>query len=344
MKAEQRFNDTRKLANSVVFELHDSIQNLPGSTPARELLVSRALEYLDKLATESGKEPSLQLELAAAYDKIGDIQGGFGTSQLGQRQKASEGYRKGLAIREALVAQEPNNVAYLQQLSTSYTKIGQVLWIQVDISGALDSYGKALEINKRLAAGLPADLKTRLELAKSYGNFGYLLGASGRADESVENLRKAVSLTKELASADPASTLFQTELALSYDNLALILTDQKRAHAEALSLFLKSQKIGNDLLAADPANTKLRRGQAVGEFNLAQVQAKLDDAQAALESARKALGTFKKILAEDPRNDDFLQAVAMTQGFVSEMMIKTGAAPEAIKLLTESLAPLEQSF
>jgi hypothetical protein len=35
-KAERRFNDVRQLANSVVFELHDSIQNLPGSTPARE--------------------------------------------------------------------------------------------------------------------------------------------------------------------------------------------------------------------------------------------------------------------------------------------------------------------
>ena len=77
-KAERRFNDVRKLANSVVFELHDSIQNLPGSTPSRELLVSRALEYLDKLASEAGQERSLQLELAAAYDKIGDIQGGFG--------------------------------------------------------------------------------------------------------------------------------------------------------------------------------------------------------------------------------------------------------------------------
>ena len=106
-KAEQRFNDVRRLANAVVFELHDAIQNLPGSTPARELLVSRALEYLDKLAIEANKEPSLQLELAAAYDKVGDIQGGFGTSQLGQREKAGESYRKGLAIREALAAQEP---------------------------------------------------------------------------------------------------------------------------------------------------------------------------------------------------------------------------------------------
>src|ERR1022692_3523491 len=38
-RAERRFADVRKLANSLIFELHDSIQNLAGSTPARKLLV-----------------------------------------------------------------------------------------------------------------------------------------------------------------------------------------------------------------------------------------------------------------------------------------------------------------
>src|SRR5262249_39357611 len=45
-EAELRFNDVRRLANSFLFEFHDAIENLPGSTPARELVVKRALEYL----------------------------------------------------------------------------------------------------------------------------------------------------------------------------------------------------------------------------------------------------------------------------------------------------------
>src|SRR5206468_5129614 len=42
-KAERRFNDVRALAKSYLFELHDAIAQLPGSTAARELLVRRAL-------------------------------------------------------------------------------------------------------------------------------------------------------------------------------------------------------------------------------------------------------------------------------------------------------------
>ena len=59
-RAERRFNEVRTLATSFLFEFHAAIEKLPGSTPARELLVKRALEYLASLAQEARDEPSLQ--------------------------------------------------------------------------------------------------------------------------------------------------------------------------------------------------------------------------------------------------------------------------------------------
>ena len=70
-KAGRRFNDVRALANSFLFEFDESIQELAGATPARQLVVRRSLEYLDKLDTESAGDASLQRELAAAYEKVG---------------------------------------------------------------------------------------------------------------------------------------------------------------------------------------------------------------------------------------------------------------------------------
>jgi hypothetical protein len=51
--AQRRFNDVRSLANSLIFDVHDSIKDLPGSTPARKIIVDRALQYLNVLAQES---------------------------------------------------------------------------------------------------------------------------------------------------------------------------------------------------------------------------------------------------------------------------------------------------
>jgi serine/threonine protein kinase len=73
-RAEKRFDDVRRLANSLMFEIDDSIQDLPGATGARRLLIARSLEYLDSLSHESGGDLSLERELAAAYARLGDLQ------------------------------------------------------------------------------------------------------------------------------------------------------------------------------------------------------------------------------------------------------------------------------
>jgi serine/threonine protein kinase len=61
--------------DAVLFELHDAIMPLPGSTHARELLVKRAQQYLDSLASESSGDDGLQRERAMAYERIGDVLG-----------------------------------------------------------------------------------------------------------------------------------------------------------------------------------------------------------------------------------------------------------------------------
>ncbi len=72
-RAERRFNDVRKLANSLIFEVHDSIYTLPGAGKARQIILQRAQEYLDSLAKESGNEADLQRELATVYERISSL-------------------------------------------------------------------------------------------------------------------------------------------------------------------------------------------------------------------------------------------------------------------------------
>lgn len=59
----------------MLFEITPKIENLEGSIPAREALIARSIEYLDSLAAEAGNDPELLSELAAAYEKIGELQG-----------------------------------------------------------------------------------------------------------------------------------------------------------------------------------------------------------------------------------------------------------------------------
>jgi len=58
--AQERFQDVRKLAHTFVFDLHDEVAKLEGSTKAREIMVRTGLEYLDNLARKAGGDLDLQ--------------------------------------------------------------------------------------------------------------------------------------------------------------------------------------------------------------------------------------------------------------------------------------------
>jgi len=134
----RRFNDVRTLANSLIFEIDDSIRDLPGATSARKLLVSRALQYLDRLSGEASGDPSLQRELATAYERVGDVLGHPYAANLGDTPGALASYRKALAIRESLAAETMRNDSKLQnEIVGNYFRIANALEITSDRVGAL---------------------------------------------------------------------------------------------------------------------------------------------------------------------------------------------------------------
>src|ERR1051326_1765407 len=80
--AEERFNEVRQLAHAVMFDYHDAIATLPGSTKVREQMVKDSLSYLDKLAQQAGDDKTLMREIAAAYLRVGDVRSEEHTSEL----------------------------------------------------------------------------------------------------------------------------------------------------------------------------------------------------------------------------------------------------------------------
>ena len=94
--AERRFEDVRQLADTFMFQIHDAVEPLAGSTKARQLLVETALKYLGRLrgdvAAGGAVDAELAGDLAAAYAKVGDIQGGPGSASLGDATAAKQSY------------------------------------------------------------------------------------------------------------------------------------------------------------------------------------------------------------------------------------------------------------
>jgi hypothetical protein len=87
----------RRLANTLIFDIHDAVQPLAGATPVRERIIREALVYLERLGSDTIDDP-LRLELGAAYHRIGCVQGKPSEANLGDREGAVRSYRRAIEL------------------------------------------------------------------------------------------------------------------------------------------------------------------------------------------------------------------------------------------------------
>ena len=320
-KAEQRFNDLRKLANSLLFEVHDAIQTLPGATPARKLIVDRALQYLDALAKEAKGDLSLQRELGAAYEKVGDVQGGFRSSNLGDVPGSIASYRKSLAIREAVVAADPANVAAQRELIISHGKLSDAFTGVGDAAGSLRELRQLLPIAERLSAADPKNLADRRTLALAYLDYGWKSSDASNWKSGIEDCRKAASMLESLAAADPGDTRTGRVLALAYERIGDLLSHFGKQHAESLAMHRKALTIEESLLKNDAQNTGLRRLKAWETIDIGDQMRALGDAAGALAKYREGLNILRALSLADPKNVQFQKDLVNARAKIGDALL-----------------------
>jgi eukaryotic-like serine/threonine-protein kinase len=311
-RAERRFADVRALANSLLFEFDDAIKDLPGSTRARELVVTRAVEYLDSLAREAGGDTALQRDLAVAYHRIGDVQGNGRNANLGDSTGALASYRKALAIQKGLVAASPADGTLRRELGRLYASAGDVQTMVRDLDGAQASYDKALAIQEELAASDPLDAAARRDAATSLDGQAAMAMAAGDLGRAQERCRKALTLREAVAAADPRDDETQRELAGSYKMLGDILNKELQASG-ALELHRRALGIRQTLLARRPGNARLRSETAASEMQIGDDLLDLGDLPSALPHFRKSVEMLDQIASGDPNNAQarWLQGLAL---------------------------------
>ena len=245
--ARSRYQDLRRLTNSLLFELHGVIRELPGSTAAQQLLVSKVLDNLDKLARESTRDRLLQSDLVEAYLRMGNLQG------------------------------DP----YEQNLG--------------DMEGGLATLHKALDISDRLVRQQPSDRAAARTQAMLRQSIGDILFGTGKAKEAIENTTAAAAALEKLAGEPGAAAAAITEAAVAYETLGDEFgqpgTPSMGDIQNALAQYRKALSIEERAVAVDPSYIRARRGIAVVQMKIGNLQLNTDP-EKALDSYLTALKTF----------------------------------------------------
>jgi tetratricopeptide (TPR) repeat protein len=313
MLADQRFNDVRELAHSLLFDYHDEIAALPGSTKVRERLVKDSLQYLDRLSRQPGNDIALLREIGWAYQRVGEIQGAGMTSKsggtvtfsnLGNTEAASQSLRKALNVRERLVALEPSSKEIQGEYAANLVRLGELDVTLGKPRDAVDYFRKGLIIFEQLVSSDPSNKSLLTKLYSIYFVVGRVLGMPavpnlGDTRGALENLQKAVNGNEALAAEDPATPKYRQVLAADYSNLAHVQAVASQQE-EALQNYRKALSLDEDLVKLNPTNSFYRRELAVAYGNLGNTLFVLNNAKGALESCRQALVLSEALVAADP--------------------------------------------
>ncbi len=340
-RAERRFNDVRKLANSVLFEFDKAISGIAGTTKARELVVMKALDYLDNLAQESGDDVSLQCELAVAYNKVSSIQWNRYRANLGDVDGAMQSIRKALKIREVLRAHTGLVPGFHANLAWDYIQLGDLTAAKHELTAALENYRRALKAVQSLPREKSAHKRVRQVLAVSYQRIGDTLGNPGfdnlgDTEGALANFRKMIAVHKDLAAADSARADDYLSVSIGYEKFGDVL-DGKGDFSGSLDYFQQALVIRDSLHRAHPNNTHFMRDTGIANWKVAFAHEKLGNMAAAQNNCNRMLMIFRQMYEADQADAKALEDYTSALKFVGRFSLKLKDAEQAARCIGTAL-------
>jgi non-specific serine/threonine protein kinase/serine/threonine-protein kinase len=332
-RAERRFNDVRRIANSLMLELQTAIKDLPGALVARQLITRRALEYLDSLTQESGNDLSLKSELATAYEKISLV-----TFDV---QQALESHRKATGLNEALVVADPTNAAYQKQLSESYKNLSDVLKIAGHSAPAIEYARQSLDVMQAIAKTSPSSKEIQDELADRHLSLGLALLDAGDFTQALQSDLQAMALQQEIVRRDPSDKEALRDLA-GICGAVSNAYEEAGDYEAARDYGDKSFAITREMLQNDPSNTRSRRDMWAALFRNGRHLALTGETQDALRDYAEATQLIEGLAAADPQDKGHRRWLAVTYLGTGDLFAQLGQREKALENYRKAIAISEE--
>jgi eukaryotic-like serine/threonine-protein kinase len=338
-RAERHAENVRKLADTLLFDVHGAIANLPGATAARQTLVANSLQYLDALSAERAENPALRRNLASAYEQVGTVQG----ARLGNNVGSIASYRKALAIRTDILAAEPDNEVVRRELVRNYGMLADMVFFVDDLPTAIELIDQMISLAEKQVQANPHNAIDRRNLGHAYGSLGWFLSMSGDASRGLPLLEKAMSIFAELAKVDPSDMSARRRLSIMYGRYGHVLRLTTDRHADSQAMQEKSLEVLSALTQTDPLNADLLQLKAYALLGIGWALTKQGEPRAALEKQLQAVSWLRLLLEADPMNDRARFDAARALSETGVTLAALGEMRQAEKNLTESLHILSTS-
>jgi serine/threonine protein kinase/tetratricopeptide (TPR) repeat protein len=333
-RAERRLENLRNISNSLVSEIERAIRDLPGSLPARKLLLDRAVEQLDALAADSDGNTQLQLELVWAYQNLGMLP----DKNLSESQKILE---KAVALTEKILAAAPADPKVRDRLAMLYLDMIYNSRLRGDVNYTLEYNKRAVAITEEILRESPDTPEFQDSFWTVYYHYALTMQQLGNAPETIETARKILPVAEALYRAgaqDETDKYYYLKPHLTHAAIGYGLNysgDYKAAIQEFETALSACQ---SEIIKRPDANI-LRRDEANIRLQLSSALEETGDFPAAYKHALAAFETREKLAKDNPKDVNYQVALADSELFLGMMLTRRNqmqTAPSRIRRALDS--------
>jgi serine/threonine protein kinase len=316
-KQRQRAEDNFALARRAVDEMYTEVaqkwlDEQVRMTEVQRQFLEKALRFYQGFAQQAGKEPTVQLEAARAYKRVGDIQG-----KLGAYPDAETAYRDALHILEPLAANFPTLPQYGQQLASICNTLGGLLDKTGRPAQAEQALRQALGLREKLVAEFPTVAQYRADLASSHQSLGGLFfDKLHRFPDAEKAFEQARTIWQKLAADFPNAPDYRGSLATTQRCLAVLLEHDGRVK-EAVRAERKALEVWERLAAEFPTRPRYR-AECTNAYEWLGWALYSDEQYAeGLAACQQALKLREKLVADFPSVVDYRLQLAQSYYMLS---------------------------
>jgi serine/threonine-protein kinase len=342
---QRRFNQVRELANTFVFDVHDAIARLKGSTPARQLVVATALKYLDALSQDARDDVALRQELATAYRRVGDIQGNDQNANLGDTDAAIESYTKALHHLDVIERQWGDAQRLRDDRLLALDRLGFVQQQQGKMTEAQQNLETALALAEAAVRDHPTDAARQTSLWSAVNRLADLKSRQGHPADALPFHERGLQLAIQLDQQHPDNLTFQRHLSISHALVASDLVAERR-YDEALPHCRERLRIVERHVEQYPDDARALRdvGEAAGV--LAKALSRNGEHEDAIVCARRSVTICEELAKADPDNAQAQRDLGLAYqrtGEILQSVDQLAEAADQYRLAREVFQPLSDS-
>jgi tetratricopeptide (TPR) repeat protein len=296
MVARNRREDIRRAANTLITNLYDRLRSLPGTESARQLIAAEVSAALESLYADSGDDPALIEDYAAASEKLGNVSGNPGDSNLGDTEACKKFLDRAIALRERLYAMNPEDARYATALSITYLNRAIP---EGDLAQRKEYYTRAKQIMAHaMETGNPD-----YEVVARYGSVLMQSGAEAVDRGPLDELADSVSIFRSLLTADPSDAKRQDGFGISsrYYGTALVARGSNRARA----VLTEARRSLENALAQNAEDYSAARHIVFCDIGLARVALNESDFARMDNAIAHALDPLERFAQQDPNSSFF---------------------------------------